>query len=638
VAGEGFSIDRSKAIEDHRHLTRADGPGSALYTSYLQKGALLYCKLHASASDVDQSTWLNFDSLADYGWTTNVETWASFSAGEKNALEAVGLSTEQSANQMYWCNHDHDSIHEGVEYPHSDAQYANIFNVDGGAIIANMNWGPTYMNEEIEPVPLRQYSDVVFLGWQQAAGDRIKGLKYVFRHQVTNKDSIAVIKEVLERRAEQAKVWPGLQISMTERDAWAILGSPNGHGVAWLLLQHKDQLGLKSVRAVTVYLCEGQWFCLCFWIEDLGHGGVDMDLPPDLQTPPVGGRSVPITGAKNVVWVDQHKIRRAVALPEDVATRHWARAGDDTYDASLRSGILLQCRLDNDAEEPSKWLNYGSLESYGWETQGGENFQVKPELAALLQDLGLSAAPTANLKYIYAHKHATEYDGYSYPATDADYSNIFNVEGGAIIATLSFSPNFMAELGGIDGSEVVPLKQYSDVAFLAWQHAAGNKANGLKYIIRHGVINDETMMVIKHILEQRGVSQQPWPGLKISFPHRDAFALLGSPNGRGAAWMLIQHKKELGMKRFSDVAIFTLGRDVCLCLWIEDIKADDTGMDLPQGLPGESQGGPSKRSAVVPVNDTASPSTSGFGERLIRAISKQTGDLAKKFWTGLRLF
>jgi hypothetical protein len=644
VAGEGVSIDRSEATEDHRHLTRADGPGSALYTTYLQKGALLYCKLHASASDVDQSTWLNFNSLADYGWTANVETWASFSDGEKNALEAVGLSTEQSANQMYWCNHDHDTIHEGVEYPHSDAQYANIFNVDGGAIIANMNWGPTYTNEEIEPVPLRQYSDVVFLGWQQAAGDKIKGLKYVFRHQVTNKDSIAVIKEVLERRAAQAKVWPGLQISMTERDAWAILGSPNGHGVAWLLLQHKKELGLKSVRAVTIYQCGGQWFCLCFWIEDLDHGGVVMEVPPDLQTPPVGGRGVPGTDAKSVISVDQHKKRSAVALPGDVAIRHWTRAPSDTYDSSLTRGVMLQCRLYNDpeSEPPSEWPNYGSLDFYGWETAGGEEYRLDAGLAAVLQSLGLSTAPAANLRHKYEHNRATEYDGHEYPATDADFTNIFNVDGGAIIADLNMGSEYMiqkqAQQGISFSGDVVPLKQYSDVVFLAWQHAAGNKANGLRYIIRKGILNKETKDVVAQILQQRSVTNQPWPGLKIPMSDRDALALLGSPNGRGAAWMLIQHKKELGWKSFSDVTIFANGRELCLCFWIQDVQAGGMDLDLPQGLPGQSQSGPPKRSTVAPVIDTISPSNSGFGEQLMRAISKRAGDVVKNFWTGLRLF
>jgi hypothetical protein len=644
VAGEGVSIDRSEATEDHRHLTRADGPGSALYTTYLQKGALLYCKLHASASDVDQSTWLNFNSLADYGWTANVETWASFSDGEKNALEAVGLSTEQSANQMYWCNHDHDTIHEGVEYPHSDAQYANIFNVDGGAIIANMNWGPTYTNEEIEPVPLRQYSDVVFLGWQQAAGDKIKGLKYVFRHQVTNKDSIAVIKEVLERRAAQAKVWPGLQISMTERDAWAILGSPNGHGVAWLLLQHKKELGLKSVRAVTIYQCGGQWFCLCFWIEDLDHVGVVMEVPPDLQTPPVGGRGVPGTDAKSVISVDQHKKRSAVALPGDVAIRHWTRAPSDTYDSSLTRGVMLQCRLYNDpeSEPPSEWPNYGSLDFYGWETAGGEEYRLDAGLAAVLQSLGLSTAPAANLRHKYEHNRATEYDGHEYPATDADFTNIFNVDGGAIIADLNMGSEYMiqkqAQQGISFSGDVVPLKQYSDVVFLAWQHAAGNKANGLRYIIRKGILNKETKDVVAQILQQRSVTNQPWPGLKIPMSDRDALALLGSPNGRGAAWMLIQHKKELGWKSFSDVTIFANGRELCLCFWIQDVQAGGMDLDLPQGLPGQSQSGPPKRSTVAPVIDTISPSNSGFGEQLMRAISKRAGDVVKNFWTGLRLF
>lgn len=33
----------------------------------------------------------------------------------------------------------------------------------------------------------------------------------------------------------------------------AILGSPNGQGVGWLLIQHKSQLGMRTVQSVAVW-------------------------------------------------------------------------------------------------------------------------------------------------------------------------------------------------------------------------------------------------------------------------------------------------------------------------------------------------------------------------------------------------
>ena len=109
--------------------------------------------------------------------------------------------------------------------------------------------------------------------------------------------------------------------------------------------------------------------------------------------------------------------------------------------------------------------------------------------------------------------------------------------------------------------------------------------------------------------------------------------------------MLIQHKNQLGLKRFSHVTIFSVNRALSLCFWIEDFEAGDMQVDPSEDLRRRSQGGdtqaaggPGKRAAVVPIVDTASPLTSGLGEGLMRAIGKRTGDVVKNFWTGLRLF
>ena len=198
-----------------------------------------------------------------------------------------------------------------------------------------MNWGPKSTDDQAEVIPLRQYSDVVFLAWQKAAGDKIKGLKYIFRHHITNANTLAVILEVLEKRGEQAKPWPGLQISMTERDAWALLGTPNGVGAAWLLIQHKEQLGMKSISAVTIYKCVGAHYCLCFWIEELDHEGVDMEVPPDLQTPPTGGGGASTAG---------ETAKRAVTVANnDVATTSTAGFGERLMRAiSKRTGDVVR--------------------------------------------------------------------------------------------------------------------------------------------------------------------------------------------------------------------------------------------------------------------------------------------------------
>lgn len=66
-------------------------------------------------------------------------------------------------------------------------------------------------------------------------------------------------------------------------DVWgqALLGTPNGEGVAWLLINHKSVWGRKRVKSVAVYLDpesatiedeQYQYSSLLFELEDVGSG------------------------------------------------------------------------------------------------------------------------------------------------------------------------------------------------------------------------------------------------------------------------------------------------------------------------------------------------------------------------------
>jgi hypothetical protein len=575
----------------------------------------------------------------------------------------MNLDLAASSNQIIDYHHLQKTTgSDGTVYYPSGAYYLNLYTVGGIAAMDNAspwktgrNMNPTVDGRQRSFPPLKQWSDALFLIYNDFCGSdpvKMKKLKGVLRHNVVNTNAKQVLHEYMEKHGHlednRPKTWPGTEYNLGDDGFTVALGVPNGKGVAYLLATHRDALGWKEIFKIRIFSVGwASSYNILYYIRDHANGPSRRHLLPaplNVGTNATITRDVALRVADQDVSIDQHKTEDTVALLGDLAIRHWTRAPSDTYDSSLMRGVMLQCRLHNDpeSEPPSEWPDYGALDFYGWETAGGQEYRIEAGLATVYQDLGLSTAPAANLRHRYEHNRATEHDGREYPETDADFTNIFNVDGGAIIADLNMGSDYMIQKQTQQGitfsGEVVPLKQYSDVVFLAWQHAAGNKANGLKYIIRKGILNQETKDVVVQILQQRGVANQPWPGLKIPMSDRDALALLGSPNGRGAAWMLIQHKKELGWKSFSDVTIFANGRELCLCFWIQDVQAGGMELDLPQGLPGQSQGGPPKRSAVVSVIDTTSPSTSGVGGRLVRAISKRTDDVAKNLWSGLRLF
>jgi hypothetical protein len=126
---------------------------------------------------------------------------------------------------------------------------------------------------------LNRLSDVLFLNWKRLAGsdpNRIAGLKYVLHYYVTNRDTKAVISEIESRSLTRIKNWPGrvFPITKSNKNGLALLGTPNGSGIAYFLFQHKDYFPEKTISKVRVWKSpewNGIWVHMLFYIEDLDN-------------------------------------------------------------------------------------------------------------------------------------------------------------------------------------------------------------------------------------------------------------------------------------------------------------------------------------------------------------------------------
>ncbi|KAJ5474130.1 hypothetical protein N7475_003696 [Penicillium sp. IBT 31633x] len=121
--------------------------------------------------------------------------------------------------------------------------------------------------------PLKNLSDVLFIEWQSLGGD-IQNLKYFFRLHIKNLITQARIKDAVGPVVPR---WPGRTFKMEDKKdkdkkGLALLGTPNGIGVAYFLIQHKKQLGVRAPFQVTVWstpsLIEGEedYFHILFYI------------------------------------------------------------------------------------------------------------------------------------------------------------------------------------------------------------------------------------------------------------------------------------------------------------------------------------------------------------------------------------
>ncbi|KAH3960575.1 hypothetical protein HBH70_159730 [Parastagonospora nodorum] len=175
----------------------------------------------------------------------------------------------------------------GVHIPSMHANFGSVMNIRAGMIVATNNHAPRVLpgTENPPPLPiLRHWSDVAFLQWclLPSFGLSIPPLNYVLRAGIENQDTIAVISSVLGYSAAVYSIddgpqvrmaWPGRTIPMDNLDAVALIGTPNGSGVAWLLAQHKAELGHLVVKQVSIFFTVDDGGLekpnLLFWIEEV---------------------------------------------------------------------------------------------------------------------------------------------------------------------------------------------------------------------------------------------------------------------------------------------------------------------------------------------------------------------------------
>ena len=138
----------------------------------------------------------------------------------------------------------------------SHGKWKNLINVRNGEIVALDNASRALHQPELH------WSDVVFIQWmnecqkhKDTTGQPASDLRYVFRYNITNKLTHNVIEEILNKRkhsSEPPEPWMECKVSPNSLDGMALLGTPNGVGVAYLLIQHKQEFGSKRVGSIDI--------------------------------------------------------------------------------------------------------------------------------------------------------------------------------------------------------------------------------------------------------------------------------------------------------------------------------------------------------------------------------------------------
>jgi len=259
---------------------------NTLYRNAVAKGQRLLNMMLASDSvagsmlDPPQPSasnqFLDQSSLQDWGYTRALHPFEGFELKFTDTLTALGLSPPCPGTMHIRDLHATPTIHEGASYPHTLASFTSYIDRTNGLLIASHNHSPAFMLAESETsdcsLPqLRHWSDIAYLQWTDPRLHPSPSTlpRYVIRLHISNADTLAVIDRILADYREEHRYWvpdaAGLSWDVETEEAKALLGTPNGSGVAWMLVQRKGELGGKVVENVTLFWDHGGF-------GDLGDG------------------------------------------------------------------------------------------------------------------------------------------------------------------------------------------------------------------------------------------------------------------------------------------------------------------------------------------------------------------------------
>lgn len=233
-----------------------------------------------AASEDFTTRWQQTSQLQDYGWNVNIEE--NFNSEIQlddlgMALNRLNLPTISGAPYVRVCclhltvssaQYDDQQQEETRPYYPTGATYDNIFNVQDGVIIVSAAYGPKFEKEQMLPEtfageipPLQHWSDIVFLSWKtlQLTAEEMRKLKRIIVMEVANDDTKAALWHALSLSDPPVTAmpsWPGVTFPVDEDSeaGLALLGSANVLGVAYLLIQHRAELGDKTTRSITVWV------------------------------------------------------------------------------------------------------------------------------------------------------------------------------------------------------------------------------------------------------------------------------------------------------------------------------------------------------------------------------------------------
>ncbi|KAJ5556385.1 hypothetical protein N7494_000300 [Penicillium frequentans] len=229
-----------------------------------------------------EAAYTTTEDLNDAGWilitddaaeiASDQERISGYLSGELLDGLSVNLANNVVADWKWAVGEDgvltKDEYDEALENLDNtaEAQYKCWYNVAGGLIIVDFAWSPSFIvgeneNEDwwpedvtldtVEALTVSKLSDVIYIEWASQASSNVATLQYVIQLNVVNADSRLVMNTAMQNLNKDWSEPEVFKQGSTEFNA--LLGSPNGNPQAWLLINHKEDLGVKTVFSIMLW-------------------------------------------------------------------------------------------------------------------------------------------------------------------------------------------------------------------------------------------------------------------------------------------------------------------------------------------------------------------------------------------------
>jgi len=501
-----------------------------------------------SQCGITQSNFTKWEALGQKGWgklnegspeaaTINVTDWRPAAANLK-------LSTGDQKNFQYDLGQFDNVTIGGTTYRSSGGLYSNVMNT-GGAIFALQSFSPrargAYRTPSLdgspghELVPLQTWADVTFLEWIDAckADEKcVKGLKVISKCHAQSNATMRVGGQALGD-ANSWGFWPGKTFSKGSDQFAALMATPSGRGVAWLLLTHREQFGWKSVKSINLWSdkdhdSKSNYFT--FQLEDRTDS-----QNPQRRLVRSERRDNNLAGLTKLKRQSQSNQSRIVYDSGSTSVNYGDLYASDhsySYDEAQKIGgyliNLTQSSVEQSCIQQSQW-QFPDLAANGWNASTTELNDPAPlnALRTVFSDAKLSIDDEAPEHIVWTHTTATNINSTAYPATNATYEALYSKHAIALLEASS-----PVSTGG---KGLLPLlKTLSDVLWLQWADWSNAKKADIKELRLFEVYrttNNYTTQIVGQIFG--GQATPAYPGKSFDADSKELHALLASPHGQG---------------------------------------------------------------------------------------------------------